>query len=212
LEMRLGGEYIKDAVHELEGLTKVFEDDLLYYDYAVALVKYYDLREPSDERLQDKAMEFFKRSYELGFNKGLHGAGLLHFERGEYDKAITLLKEYEGLLLDNTDVDVYGKLGLACFEVDDSECALRYLERAVYIEPSIDLKARYHYTMGVIYLNFDENEKVLENFQAAVLLEPEFADAIMELSRNLVIMGHETKASVLKVFLTTQSQVNDALE
>jgi len=113
-----------------------------------------------------------------------HIMGLLHFEKGNYQKA---LEHYQQALnirkktLGNNHADTansYNNIGLVYNSMGDYPQALMYLEQALCIqkiisgEKHIDTATKYN-NIGLVYNSMGNKSKALENFQLALNIQEE---------------------------------------
>ena len=89
----------------------------------------------------------------------LHQHGVEAYERGDYDVALSLLKELDAI--SPRMADVLNRLGIICNMNDDLKSAVEYLQRAVALNPTYTEAAL---NLTITYNELGETDKAYEIF------------------------------------------------
>jgi tetratricopeptide (TPR) repeat protein len=150
----------------------------------------------------------------------LYLVGLIYNEQGNSVEAVTYWER--AVALDPTRADVYEHLGHAALLKQDNEKAAGYFLRAITLNPSLDdayvnLARAYigqgemreavsiiekrksttplaYRTLGQAYQHLRKDEKAKENYEAALKLKPDFAEAYYGLAAVCRRLGESEKA------------------
>lgn len=189
--MRLGGEYLDEAVDELKKALMTHEDSFTHYDLGVALDR---VKRP------EEAIGSFKRAIERdkGFKEAYLALGLALYDRGEFGEAIESLKQYAYIADDSAEPAAYKSLGMSYFRMGDFESAAIYLKRAAFIiEDKKELGDISYNTGNALFETGDLEEGALW-YSKAIQAEPEYRKVLSSLAKTHADAGRSVWAEKIR--------------
>ena len=141
----------------------------------------------------NEAILYYKRAIEVdpAYSEALNNLGVTYAELGEWDKAIENFKATLLNPLYRTPEWAYSNLGYAYYKKNDFLNAKTALKEALIRNPVLP---RALYTLGLVYVELDNDEAAIENFLNAVGILPDYLDAHWELADAYLRAGDTDKA------------------
>lgn len=187
--------------------TKLGDDKKALIEYTKAINKnpksaraYYNrgIINKVSEKYQE-AFNDFSKCIELDiqneYTSALMQRGFINFIiNNDYEKAIVDFEKY--IQSDTSNADIYMYLGI-CYgrlgtKPKNVKKGIDYLTLAIN---SNSKKADYFYYRGYLYLDSDENDKALQDFNKTIAVDPTYADAFFEIG-NVYYRKKEPKKQI----------------
>lgn len=177
VDTRLGGEYLPEAVDELEKALAIIPSAEAEYDLGLALGKL---------KRYDEAIEAFKRAIELdkGFKEAHLALGLAWYDKGEFGKAIERLRQYANIADDSAEPSGYKSLGMSFFKTGDFEAASIYLKRAAFIIEDKKELGDISYNVGNSLFETGDLDEGALWYAKAIQAEPEYRKVLSSLAKT----------------------------
>ena len=186
----LGGDYLEEALAELNKAVELSGDPLIYYDIGIALLKLESFEE---------ALEAFKRlgSERRGFKESYYGKGLAYYFMKDYSRAAEELEEYIDLSGDSAKVKAYEYLGLSLFKLGSYGGAVSRLKRAAFLTDEPRALSDIHYYLGSSHLELSNLSEGLSSYRRSLALNDDYRKVFSELSKSLEAQGKGSISSAV---------------
>ncbi|MBN2002325.1 MAG: tetratricopeptide repeat protein [Anaerolineae bacterium] len=112
-------------------------------------------------------------------------------DSGEFATARTNLEQL--VASDNTNAEAYFLLGLACFNLQDYQKAREFFARSMELDPG--RTAAVHHNLGALAYQTGEMDTAVQEFQAALAIDPNDADSHYQLGATYLLMAFPENAA-----------------
>ena len=189
--LKLGGEYLESAVPLFKKALSIQDDPHTRNNLGVALFRLKRYEPATREFTQ--SMGSVTESYLF--------LAMISYEQKDYNGA---LQYSEGYIkrAKTPKANAYRIAGLACFEMADYRCAVRYLEQAGFLaEDNIDLAELYYY-LASAYMELEDYNRAQLYYSRAITIRKDYRERLLKLLEILKSRGENQKAERLHRLLT----------
>lgn len=145
-----------------------------------------------------EAVPNFQKAIELDPNKFIfyQGQAKLQADQGDYQKAIEVLEERQGLAESERDKKIlYTTLGTYYVKIGNNAQAVQYMEKAKSNPPSLSLLSK----LGTSYYSLGDYDHAIENLKAANELRRENKNILFFLGSSYISKAQATRNEPAKI-------------